>query len=116
MAEIKIEIDFDQDLTVFNVSGSLVAGELLESTRTYRQGKTTRQVLCDFTNATWGGLQLRISGKIPLLQSNTLLRAIDMPLSSPLIWISEWVECLLLTPRWRSMLVTLAYFDRSMMR
>lgn len=53
MAEIKIDIDYDQELTTFKVSGKLLAGELLESTKAYHQGETTDRVLCDFTNASW---------------------------------------------------------------
>ena len=118
MAEIKIDIDFDQDLTIFKVSGSLMVVELLESTGNYHQGKATKRVLCDFSDVTWGELTaegLRKSTRISK-QYSTLLKAIDMPLSSPLILISEWVECLLPTPIWRSMLMTLVYFDLSMKR
>lgn len=56
MAKIEISIDYDQDMTVFKITGILNAGELLESTKRYNAGKVTKLVLVDFTDATWTGL------------------------------------------------------------
>lgn len=58
MAKIDINIDHDQDLTVFKVTGVLNAGELLESTKNYNDGdaETSKSILVDFTEASWTGL------------------------------------------------------------
>lgn len=56
MAKIEVDINYDQDITIFKVTGELKAGELLNSTTDYNEGKVTRGVLVDFTDASWVGL------------------------------------------------------------
>lgn len=52
MAEIKTSIDYQLDLTVHTVTGSLLASEILAKLETYYRGKPTALILWDFLNAT----------------------------------------------------------------
>lgn len=56
MAKIEININYDQDMTIFKITGTLNAGELLESSKIYSEGDVTRLILLDFTDATWTGI------------------------------------------------------------
>ncbi len=52
MAEIKTSIDYQLDLTVQTVWGDVTSQEILDKLENYYQGRTTRLILWDWTNAT----------------------------------------------------------------
>ena len=53
MLEIETSIDSQLDLTVHIVSGDLTTKEILDKLEIYYQGKTTKRILWDLSNATW---------------------------------------------------------------
>ncbi len=56
MAKIKTSIDYQKDLTVNIISGELTIQEILDKFENYYEGETTKQILCDFTNADWSNI------------------------------------------------------------
>jgi hypothetical protein len=56
LAEIETSIDNQLDLTVHIVSGDLTTQEILDKLEIYYQGKTTKRILWDLSNATWANI------------------------------------------------------------
>lgn len=56
MAKIEININYDQDITVFKITGTLNSGELLESYKSCSEDEVTKLLLLDFTDASWANL------------------------------------------------------------
>ncbi len=53
MANIETSIDYKNDLTINIISGELTLQEILDQFERYYEGETTKQILCDLTNADW---------------------------------------------------------------
>ncbi len=56
MAKIETSIDYNEDLTVNIISGELTLKEIIDQFETYYDGETTKQILCDLTNADWSNI------------------------------------------------------------
>ena len=56
MAEIETSIDSQLDLTVHIVFGDLSTQDILDKLEIYYQGKITKRILWDLSNATWANI------------------------------------------------------------
>lgn len=56
MTKIETVIDYEQDLTINIISGELTIQKILDQFEYYYQGVTTKQILCDLTNADWSNI------------------------------------------------------------